>query len=177
MSRIGKKGIAIPEKTEITVTGETVVVKGPKGTLTRVFKPDVSIVVGEKNVEFTPRHDTLLTRALYGTYASHLKNMIEGVTTGFQKKLLIEGIGYKAEVKGTSLVMNLGFSHQISMPIPEGLKVTSEKGVITVSGSDAEIVGQFAANVRAYKEPEPYKGKGIRYHDEIIRRKQGKKTA
>jgi len=113
---------------------------------------------------------------MLGTYAAHLKNMIRGVVAPFEKKLIIEGIGFKAEVKGGELVLALGFTHPVKIKIPDGLKVSSEKGAISVSGSDKEAVGQFAAAVRALKKPEPYKGKGIRYDGEVIRRKQGKKT-
>ena len=115
--------------------------------------------------------------SLWGTYASHIENVIKGVNDAYTKKLIIEGIGYKADVEGTDLVLALGFSHPIKVSIPPSLKVTSEKGIITVTGVSKEEVGQFAANIRAFKKPEPYKGKGIHYEDEVIRRKQGKKSA
>ncbi len=176
MSRIGKQLIAIPEKTEVTVNGGLVTVKGPQGTLTREFKSAVSVEVKEGNVVLAPTKTDLQTAALWGTYASHLSNMIEGVNKLFTKKLIIEGIGYKSDVQGTNLILTIGFSHPVPMAIPTGLKVTVEKGTITISGADKEMVGQFAANVRSNKKPEPYKGKGIRYDGEVVRRKQGKKS-
>ena len=119
---------------------------------------------------------TLDTGALWGTYASHLRNMVEGVTKGFQKQMIIEGVGYKANLVGTKLVFALGFSHPIELAIPEGIKVTVDKGTLTISGIDKELVGSFSAKIRDYKPPEPYKGKGIRYSTETLRRKVGKKV-
>jgi large subunit ribosomal protein L6 len=152
-------------------------VKGPLGTLTKAFRPHVTIVVDANSIQLTPARASLETKALIGTYAAHIKNMIAGVHTFFQKKLIIEGIGFKSEVKGTTLNMALGFSHPVNVPIPADLKVTAEKNIVTISGIDRENVGQFAAQVRAFKKPEPYLGKGIRYSDEVIRRKEGKKAA
>ena len=177
MSRIGKKPIAIPANTDVKVSGSTVIVKGSHGTLTREFKPVISFAILDSTVTLSPQKKDNATMALWGTYSAHVLNMITGVNVPFQKKLIVEGIGFKAEMKGEELVMNLGFSHPVRMKIPEGLKVTVEKGVITISGVDTELVGQFAARVRDCKKPEPYKGKGIRYENEVIRRKQGKKTA
>jgi len=177
MSRIGKKVIVIPAKTEVSVTGGVFKVVGPLGTLSKTFKSDISITSQNGSVTLSPKTSTLENRALWGTYASHIMNMIAGVSTPFVKKLILEGIGYKSEVKGTNLVMALGFSHPVSVPIPEGLKVTAEKNNIVVSGMDKEVVGEFAASLRALKKPEPYKGKGMRYDGEVIKRKQGKKTA
>jgi large subunit ribosomal protein L6 len=175
MSRVGKKPIAIPEKTNITFDGYTLTVKGPLGSVSRVVKPDVKIEVKDGNAFISVVRNEALP--LWGTYASHVKNMIKGVNTLYQKKLIVEGIGFKSDVKGTNLVMSLGFSHQVTMPIPAGLTVTADKNIITVSGVDKEAVGLFAAKARSQKKPEPYKGKGIRYETEVIRRKQGKKTA
>ena len=152
-------------------------VKGPKGTLEKPLHRSISIEVGQEGVQVSPKVQNLETQALLGTYASHVRNMLTGVTTGFQKKLFIEGVGYKWEVKGKNLQLALGFSHPVVVAIPEGLTVTIEKGALSVSGFDKELVGQFAANIRALKKPEPYKGKGIRYEGEVIRRKQGKKAA
>lgn len=177
MSRIGKKVIEIPEKTEVTVSEGVVSVKGPKGSLTRTFARNVDIVVGDKQVTLAPAKGSSETQAIWGTYASHIVNMVKGVNDMFTKKLIVEGIGYKADVKGTSLALALGFSHPVNVPIPATLKVTSDKGIVTITGLDKEEVGQFAAEIRALKKPEPYKGKGIRYEDEVIRRKQGKKSA
>lgn len=177
MSRLAKRPIAIPAKTEVTVSGGLVVVKGPKGTLQKPIHRLVQVEVAAEGVQVSKKNDTLESRALIGTYASHVRNMINGVNQGFQKKLIVEGVGYKWDVQGKTLNLALGFSHPVKMPIPEGLAVVADKGTLTISGFDKEAVGQFAANIRAQKKPEPYKGKGIRYDGEVIRRKQGKKAA
>lgn len=179
MSRIGKQIVKIPEKTEVVLSGSTLSVKGAKGELKRDFKINlVSIKIENGEVTFVPKsNDDMSIKALWGTYASHVQNMIEGVNNGYDKKLVIEGVGFKSEVTGNTLKLALGFSHPVLVEIPESLKVTAEKNVITISGMDKEAVGQFAAKVRDLKKPEPYKGKGIRYEGEYIRRKQGKKAA
>lgn len=177
MSRIGKKVIAIPAKTEVSYASGVLTVTGPLGTLTKNFKPEIEVTVTPSEVTLVPKRVTLENRALWGTYASHVMNMIAGVTANFTKKLILEGIGYKSEVKGDALTLALGFSHPVKVTIPEGLKVTAEKNLITISGMDKEMVGEFAAKLRAMKKPEPYKGKGFRYEGEVIKRKQGKKTA
>lgn len=177
MSRLAKKPIVLPPKTEVTVSGGMVHVKGPKGELSRPTHRLIDIEIGSEGITVKPKTENLQTRALTGTYVSHVKNMVQGVTGGFTKKLLVEGVGYKWDVQGKTLNLALGFSHPVKMAIPEGLTVTADKGALTISGTDKEIVGQFAANVRALKKPEPYKGKGIRYEGEVIRRKQGKKAA
>ncbi len=176
MSRLAKRPIAIPAKTEVAVKSGTVEVRGPKGALTRQGHRLISVEVGKEGVQVSSKSETLEARALLGTYASHVRNMIEGVNAGYTKKLLIEGVGFKWDVQGKTLNLSLGFSHPVKMPIPEGLTVTIDKGALSITGADKEMVGQFAANVRALKVPEPYKGKGIRYSDEVIRRKQGKKA-
>jgi large subunit ribosomal protein L6 len=176
MSRLAKRPIAIPAKTEVTVSGGEVRVKGPKGTLAKGIGRGISVEVTPEGVVVTPHSDSIAARAMVGTWASHVRNMIEGVNQGFSKKLLIEGVGYKWDVTGKNLNLALGFSHPVKMDIPEGLTVTVEKGVLSIAGFDKEVVGQFAANVRAQKKPEPYKGKGIRYEGEVVRRKQGKKA-
>lgn len=177
MSRIGKKQIIIPANTEVTVAEGVITVKGPKGTLTRAYNPSyVSVVVDENEVKTAALHENTHARALWGTYSSHVMNMIQGVNTPFEKKLIIEGVGFRSEVKGSNLEMSLGFSHPVVMAIPEGITLTAEKNNLTITGINKETVGQFAAEVRSQKKPEPYKGKGIRYSDEIIRRKEGKKT-
>lgn len=177
MSRIGKKIIAIPEKTEVTLVSGLLTVKGPLGTLTKKFNPSIEVTVGPKEITLVPKRVTIASRSLWGTYASHILNMISGVNTLFVKKLILEGVGYKSEVKGDTLVLALGFSHPVNVKIPATLKVTAEKNIITVSGIDKEVVGEFAASLRSLKKPEPYKGKGMRYDGEVIKRKQGKKTA
>ena len=177
MSRLAKRPIAIPAKTEVSVAGGFVSVKGPKGTLSKPMHRLVSVEVGTDGVQVSIKTDTIEARALVGTYASHVRNMLTGVTTGYTKKLLIEGVGYKWDVQGKTLNLALGFSHPVKMDIPADLAVKADKGALIIEGFDKEAVGQFAANVRALKKPEPYKGKGIRYEDEVIRRKQGKKAA
>jgi len=177
MSRLAKRPITIPAKTEVTVSGGLVMVKGPKGTLQKPIHRMVTIEVGADGVQVSPKGESLQSRALIGTFASHIKNMIGGVNTGFSKKLLIEGVGYKWDVQGKTLNLALGFSHPVKVAIPDGLTVKAEKGALDISGFDKELVGQFAADIRALKKPEPYKGKGIRYDGEVIRRKQGKKAA
>ena len=176
MSRVGKKIIDIPSDVTVTFDGSHVTVKGPKGTLTREVKKEVSVTIDENGIKFDPANNSDKAAALWGTYASHARNMIEGVTEGFTKILEIEGVGYRAEVKGNSIVLNVGFSHPVEMAMPEGVTATVEKNVITITGHDKEVVGQYAANVRKVKEPEPYKGKGIHYQGEYIIRKQGKKA-
>lgn len=176
MSRIGKLPVAIPQKAEASLANGVFTVKGPKGSLSRAFTDEVNITLAPDLITLLPAHETKLSHALWGTYAAHIQNMLKGVTDGFTKILQVEGVGYRGEVKGTTLVMQLGFSHPVILQIPEGVTVTIEKGVITIAGPDKEVVGQFAANVRAKKKPEPYKGKGIRYQGEFILRKQGKKA-
>jgi large subunit ribosomal protein L6 len=178
MSRIGKKPIEIPAQTEVRIDDGRIFVKGPLGELSRSFnKEDVSITISDNIVTVAPIKETLEAKALWGTYASHIGNMIKGVNTVFVKKLVLEGIGLKAEVRGDKLVMSLGFSHPVEMSIPKDLSVLVEKNVLTISGINKEIVGEFAARVRSKKKPEPYKGKGMRYEGEVIKIKQGKKSA
>lgn len=177
MSRLAKQPIALPASTEVKVEGGVISVKGPKGTLSRPAHRLVSIEVGKEGVQVAPKGTSLEARALLGTYASHMRNMLQGVTKGFEKKLAIEGVGFKWDVQGKSLKLSLGFSHPVIVDIPEGLTAKVDKNTLSISGFDKETVGQFAANVRALKKPEPYKGKGIRYENEVVRRKQGKKAA
>jgi len=174
MSRIGKNPITIPAKTEVSVHGDEVVVKGPLGEMKRKFAKEVTVAVNGNEVLVTPVNQTIFARALWGTIAAHIKNMIKGVNEPFSKKLILEGVGFKSAVTGTQLVLNIGFSHPVPLDIPAGLKVTAEKNNITITGIDKEVVGSFAAFVRAQKKPEPYKGKGMRYDNEVIRRKEGK---
>ncbi len=178
MSRLGKQTILITAGVEAKLSDKTFTVKGPKGTLTREFPGNVTITITGNEITFVPKNaDDKKNRALWGTYASHVKNMVNGVSTGYSKKLILEGVGFKSEVAGTVLKLALGFSHPVNVEIPTGLEVKAEKNNITVSGIDKEMVGQFAASVRALKKPEPYKGKGFHYDDEVVRRKQGKKAA
>lgn len=177
MSRIGKKQIAIPKGVEVNKNGSTFTVKGPKGTLTKEFRDDITITIADGIVSLDIKRNDKFSKSLWGTYASHIMNMIKGVETPFEKKLILEGVGFKSEVKGKEFHFALGFSHPVVVAIPEGITATAEKNNITITGIDKELVGSFAASVRALKKPEPYKGKGMRYSDEVIRRKQGKKTA
>jgi large subunit ribosomal protein L6 len=176
MSRIGKQEILIPAGVKIVQNGNALTVTGPKGTLTRVFRDDITITVTLKDVALNIKRNDKFSKSLWGTYASHIKNMIAGVQTPYQKKLILEGVGFKSEVKGNVFNFALGFSHPVVVKIPEGIVATAEKNVITISGIDKELVGSFTAAIRALKKPEPYKGKGMRYEGEVIRRKQGKKT-
>lgn len=177
MSRIGKKIIKLQDKTTASLSGNVLTVTGPLGSLTREFSGDVSLKIEDGNITVSQTKEGGDRAAIWGTSTSHVENMVNGVNKAYEKKLLIEGIGYKAEVKADKIVMGLGFSHPVNVQIPKDLKVTIEKNIITVSGIDKEKVGQFVANVRDLKKPEPYKGKGIMYVGEVIRRKQGKKAA
>lgn len=177
MSRLAKQPIVIPAGVTATISGELITIKGPKGELSKTFKPLIAITLVDNTLVLSNTGTDVFSRSLLGTYASHLMNMIEGVTTGYTKKLILEGVGFKSNVAGTSLDLALGFSHPVKLPIPEGLTVTAEKNNITITGADKETVGQFSAYVRSLKKPEPYKGKGFRYDGEVIRRKQGKKSA
>jgi large subunit ribosomal protein L6 len=177
MSRIGKKGIEIPAKTEVKINGSVISVKGPLGELSRTFKKDIEISVEGNQVSLKPVRDSLENRALWGTYASHIKNMVEGVNKGYTERMLVEGVGYKADITPTDITFKVGFSHPVKVKIPAGLKVVSDKGVIVITGIDKELITSFSSGLRAIKKPEPYKGKGIRFENEVVRRKEGKKTA
>ena len=177
MSRVGKQLLTIPKKTEVQISDGEIFVKGPLAELTRSFRPaDVSIVVENNTVVLAPKRDTKAAKSLWGTYASHIKSMISGVNQAFEKKLVLEGVGYRVEVAGKELVLSVGFSHPVRIAIPDGITVAVEKNEITITGSNKEQVGEFTAVVRSKKKPEPYKGKGIRYRDEVVRRKQGKRA-
>lgn len=175
MSRLAKKPIAVG-KTDVSVAGGTLTVKGTKGTLTKRVHPSVSIIVDEQGVMVTPKDRSRLAKALTGTFASHVKNMVQGVETPYTIKLILDGVGYKMEVKGKEVILTVGFSHTVPLEIPEDVAVKVEKNTMTLESANKESVGQFAANVRRVKPPEPYLGKGIHYEGEIIRRKQGKKA-
>lgn len=177
MSRTGKHPIQIPTGTNVAVAEGEIIVKGKGGTLKRRVHPAVSITVAGGEILVTPAEKSRLAKALWGTYAAHVRNMVAGVNTPFIKKMQVEGIGYRAELAGKQLKLSVGFSHPVLVAIPVGISVAVEKNIITVSGADKEEVGEFAASIRATKKPEPYKGKGIRYEGEIVRQKQGKKAA
>ncbi len=176
MSRIGNKPVELPEKVSINVTGEGhVVVEGPKGKLEWDLPSGIAVEPGDGVVSVKRTEENRKTRALHGTARSLIANMAQGVHEGFVKELEIQGVGFRAAVKGKALDLSLGFSHPILHPIPEGITVTvSENTNIRVEGTDKQVVGQFASDVRSYYPPEPYKGKGVRYKDEYVRRKAGK---
>ncbi|MHB8860414.1 MAG: 50S ribosomal protein L6 [Minisyncoccota bacterium] len=175
MSRLAKKPTAAG-KTDVSVARGVLTVKGSKGTLTKRVHPSVDISVDAGQVTISPKDRSRLAKALTGTFASHVKNMVQGVETPFVKKLVLEGVGYRVEVKGKDVVLTVGFSHTVPLAIPEGITATVEKNTIKIEGIDKESVGQFAANIRRVKPPEPYLGKGIHYEGEVVRRKQGKKA-
>ena len=175
MSRLAKKPISTG-KADVTVGGGTLTVKGAKGTLTKRVHPLITIAVSPEGVQVSPKDNSRLAKALTGTFASHVKNMVQGVDAPYTKKLILEGVGYKYEVRGSDIVMSVGFSHPVTLPIPADVTAKVGKNVMTLESASKESLGQFAANVRAVKPPEPYLGKGIRYEGEFIRRKQGKKA-
>ncbi|MBQ1187396.1 MAG: 50S ribosomal protein L6 [Clostridia bacterium] len=175
MSRIGRKPIAIPAGVEVKVEGSVVTVKGPKGTLTNTFNADIAIAVEGNEIIVTRPSDVKEHRSLHGLTRTLISNMVIGVTEGFKKELQVNGVGYRVQKQGTNLVMNLGYSHQVIMPEIDGITVeVPGPNSIIISGPDKQKVGQFAAEVREKRPPEPYKGKGIKYIDEHIRRKEGK---
>lgn len=176
MSRLAKKPVAIPAKVTVTVADGLLTVKGAKDTLTKQVHSFINMDITPEGVVITPKNNTRLAKALTGTFASHLKGMIQGVETPFKKTLVLNGVGYKVELKGKDLHFVVGFSHPVSIPVPAGITAAVNKNVITVEGPDKQQVGQFAAIVRGVKPPEPYLGKGIKYEDETIIRKQGKKA-
>ena len=175
MSRIGRKPVVVPAGVEITVNGNIVTVKGPKGQLEQEISKNLTVEVKEGEVVVTRPTDNREDRSQHGLARTLINNMIIGVTTGFEKKMELIGVGYKAEKKGNTLVMNLGYSHPVEMVDPEGITTEVPKATeIIVRGADKALVGNYAANIRAWRKPEPYKGKGIKYVDEVIRRKEGK---
>ena len=176
MSRIGKKPVALPKGVSASVDGQTVKVKGPKGELSVKLVPEVSVSLDEHGVTVAPRKEAEKASQMWGLSRSLVNNLVTGVTTGFTQKLEIQGVGYRAAVQGKNLNLQLGFSHDVAYPIPAGITITSEKPTqISVSGMDKQLVGQVAAEIRSYRPPEPYKGKGVRYEGEYVRRKEGKK--
>lgn len=175
MSRIGKKPVTIPAGVEVKVDGTTVTVKGPKGTLTQEVHPNMTINIEGSELTVTRPNDNKENRALHGLTRSLIANMVEGVTDGFKKTLQVNGVGYRVAKQGKTLVMNLGFSHQVNVDEIDGITIdVPDANTIVISGADKQKVGQFAAEVREKRPPEPYKGKGIKYADEVIRRKEGK---
>ena len=177
MSRIGKKLINIPEKVKVQLNGQKIVVDGPKGSLSRILPSLVCCTLNEeaKTLSMEKTQNTNLSQALFGLSRTLVNNMVTGVSVGFEKKLEITGVGYRAQIQGKDLLLNMGYSHPVTMVTPEGLSVKVESPTsVTISGMEKELVGEFAAKIRSVRPPEPYKGKGIAYAGEVIRRKAGK---
>ncbi|HXA14042.1 MAG TPA: 50S ribosomal protein L6 [Opitutaceae bacterium] len=178
MSRIGKQPVPIPEKVKIDIKDYTIHVEGPKGKVTKTFAPVVKIVMADKKITVEPTEDSRFAKAMYGTARSIIAGMVKGVTVGYLKELEIQGVGFKAALKGKQIDLLLGFSHPILMDVPDGIKVTINEGTkIKVEGADKQLVGAVTAEIRSYYPPEPYKGKGVRIVGERVRRKEGKTVA
>lgn len=181
MSRVGKNPVLLPEGVTAEVQGQTVKVKGPKGELSLRVHDEVGVKLedgegGKKQIRLTPLSEERKSRMLWPTYRAHVNNMVKGVKNGYSKTLELHGVGYRANLQGQTLVMTLGYSHDIKFDVPEGITIAVDKQTkIVVSGIDRQLVGQVAANIRTYRPPEPYKGKGIRYQDQFVLRKEGKK--
>ncbi len=176
MSRIGKKPVALPSGVSASISGQSVEVKGPKGTRTFHATDDVTLTMEDNTVKVTPRGTSKRARQQWGMVRSQVENLVVGVTTGFKKELEIQGVGYRAAMAGNVLKLSLGYSHEVNFEVPDGVTVTAPKQTeIIVEGIDQQLVGQVAANIREWKKPEPYKGKGIRYKGEFVFRKEGKK--
>lgn len=175
MSRIGKRPIPIPQKVTVTIDGQQVAVKGPKGELSRILPAEVEIVQEDNSLLVNRRSESRTARQRHGLSRTLVANMVEGVSQGFQKRLEIQGVGYRAQVQGRNLVLNVGYSHQVQIEPPDGIQLAVENNTnVIVTGIDKEVVGNVAAKIRATRPPEPYKGKGIRYSGEAVRRKAGK---
>jgi len=176
MSRIGKKPVTVPSGVTANVEGQTVKVKGPKGALSVVVHDDVTVKMDKDGIQLDPRNETKRARSLWGTQRSLVSNLMSGVTKGFEERLEINGVGYRAAVQGKTLQLQLGFSHDVNYPIPEGITIATPKPTeIVVTGIDKQKVGHVAAEIRGFRPPEPYKGKGVKYVNEYIFRKEGKK--
>lgn len=176
MSRIGKMPVEVPKTVTVDIKGNTVTAKGAKGELTKTFHPDMQIRMGDGHIVVERPTDHRMHRSLHGLTRALIANMVQGVSQGFKKQLEIQGVGYRAEMRGRNLVLNVGYSHPVEIEPPAGIEIMVERGAknLTVEGSDKEVVGEVAAKIRAVRPPEPYKGKGIRYADEYVRRKPGK---
>ena len=177
MSRVGKKPVALPKDVQVTVKDGKVAVKGPKGTLERKLPSGVSVAVAGGALNVARASDENADRAKHGLMRALINNMVTGVTKGFERRLEINGVGYRAEVKGPSLVMALGYSHPVNFALPKGVSAAVDKNVVILTSIDRELLGETAANVRALRPPEPYKGKGVKYVEEVIKRKVGKTGA
>ncbi len=176
MSRIGKKAVPVPNGVTATIDGQKVAVKGPKGELSFVATENVAITMDDGEISVKPRDESKEARSAWGMSRTMVSNLLEGVTKGFERRLEISGVGYRAAVQGASLQLNLGYSHDVAYPIPDGITITTPRPTeIVVAGANRQQVGQVAAEIRDFRRPEPYKGKGIKYSDETIHRKEGKK--
>ena len=176
MSRIGKKPVAVPAGVTATTEGSTLSVKGPKGTLSLAMRDEINYDISADGISVQPANDTKQARAFWGMQRTLVQNLVTGVTEGFNKRLEITGVGYRANAQGRKLKLQLGYSHDVDMDVPEGVEVkTPDQTTVEISGADKQKVGQFAAEIRRWRKPEPYKGKGIKYAGEIIFRKEGKK--
>lgn len=175
MSRIGKIPVKVPEKIDVTIENATITVKGPKGQLSRIIPDNIKITKEDNNIQVSPKNKSIKSQQIYGLYRRLIANMIQGVTEGFNKKLILQGVGYRSQVQGKNLILSVGYSHQVEIPAPEGILISVEANTnVLISGIDKELVGQVAANIRSIRPPEPYKGKGIRYEGEYVRQKVGK---
>lgn len=177
MSRIGRQPINIPEGVEVKIDGNNIVVKGPKGELTSRTIKNMDVSIKDNTIEVKPSVQNPDTQKQFGLQRTLIDNMVTGVSEGFKKELEVNGVGFRAQMKGSALEMSLGFSHPIIYTAPDGVELSVNQNIITVSGIDKQMVGESAANIRSFKKPEPYKGKGIRYIDEYVRRKAGKAAA
>src|SRR5947208_2141693 len=178
MSRVGKVPVPVPDKVKVNIKDQTVLVEGPKGKISKTFAPVVKIVFADKKVTVAPTEETRFSRAMFGTARSVIAGMVKGVTDGYTKELEIQGVGFKANLKGKQLDLALGYSHPILFDIPEGIKITvTDQTKLKIEGADKQLVGAVTANIRSYYPPEPYKGKGVRIVGERVRRKEGKTVA
>jgi large subunit ribosomal protein L6 len=175
MSRIGKIPVKIPDKISIAIENSSITVKGPKGQLSRSIPDNIVLTTEDNTIKVSPKTDSIKSQQIYGLYRRLISNMIQGVTDGFQKKLTLQGVGYRSQVQGKNLILSVGFSHPVEIAAPEGITISVEANTnVLISGIDKELVGQVAANIRSVRPPEPYKGKGVRYAGEYVRQKVGK---
>jgi large subunit ribosomal protein L6 len=175
MSRIGKIPVKIPDKINVTIEGNNITVKGPKGQLSKTIPDSVVVNKEDTSIQVSPKNKSIKSQQIYGLYRRLIANMVQGVNEGFQKKLTLQGVGYRSQVQGKNLILSVGYSHPVEIPTPEGIMISVESNTnVLVSGIDKELVGLVAANIRSVRPPEPYKGKGIRYQGEYVRQKVGK---
>jgi large subunit ribosomal protein L6 len=177
MSRVGKKPIIIPDNITVEKKDERILIKGDKGEFSHLLPKEIKVEIKDNEMTLSPKKETKKSKALWGLTRALLYNYVEGLTKGFQKSLELVGVGYRAALEGNQLVLDVGYSNKVKKEVPQDLTVTIEKNIVTISGIDKQRVGEFAAKIRKIRPPEPYKGKGIKYSDEIIRRKEGKKAA